>query len=948
LKPQDQEQLTAERWQLIKTIVAEALEQKSAEKRSELIKKRCEGDEELLREVESLLEQTTGSLEEFAQGTTDALRRQISIFAPGQLVGAYRILREVGLGGMGAVYLAERADGAFEKQVAIKILKRGTDTDEVLSRFSDERQILARLTHPKIAALLDAGTTEHDLPYFVMEYVEGKPITKYADEHQLSVNERLSLFREICSAVSYAHQRLVIHRDLKPTNVLVTSQGELKLLDFGIAKLLDESTPDVTLTLQRRMTPEYASPEQVCGDPVTTVSDVYSLGVLLYELLTGSRPYKLKTRSADEITRAIREQNPDRPSTAIRRADGNSKREIRNSKLLKGDLDNIVLKALRKEPERRYASVDQFSADIGRHLDGLPVRARKDTVGYRAGKFVKRNKIGVAAVALMMSILAAGIITTTTEARRANRRFNDVRQLAHSVLFDYHDAIAALPGSTAVRQKLVQDALKYLDNLSREASNDRDLLRELATAYQKVGQIQGNSYYVNLGDTSGAMKSYRRSLEIRESLLSASPQDLGLQDEVANSHEGIGDMLYTTGELRAGLKSYERALQLREHVAAADSAKIDHRIAVAVLYEKIGDIKGLESYANLGDTAGALASYRKAKDLLEPLSAANRQNLDLTSQLAEVLNREGMLLDTTGDVAGALTMQRRAVSIMEQLAAANPNNQTYGVQLLTAKAFLRYALIDNNQLSQAIDQSRQLIAELQRIAAADPKNSDIRRSLGVTYNSLGQDLLRSGNVVEALENHRKALAISEAMLGTDSDNEQNKSDVAFTVQRLGEALAAQRNYKLAIQNYRRALAIREATMASEPSNARAKDDVSTIQADIGQALIEDGDAQGAMVAMSTAVSLAEQVAAQAPSNARLRARLALRHFEIGKIHTRLAQLAGRSQSDCKSEWQQAREHLVQSSTIWRQLQGSGTLIPPDVSKPDEVTHEIAKCDAALR
>jgi len=947
LKPQDQEQLTAERWQLIKRIVAEALEQTSVEKRSEFIRKRCGNDQDVLREVESLVEQTTGSIEKFAQGTTDVLRRQMSGLASGQLVGAYRILRELGRGGMGAVYLAERADGAFEKQVAIKILKRGTDTDEVLRRFSSERQILARLTHPKIAALLDAGTTEHDLPYFVMEYVDGKPITKYADEHKLSVNERLTLFREICSAVSYAHQRLIIHRDLKPTNVLVTNLGEIKLLDFGIAKLLDESTPEVTLTLQRRMTPEYASPEQVAGDSVTTVSDVYSLGILLYELLTGCRPYRLKTRNPDEVTRAIREQNPDRPSTAVT----SSRAEIGIEKVrrqLRGDLDNIVLKAIRKEPERRYASVERFSADIRRHLEGLPVRARKDTVGYRAGKFMGRHKIGVAVVALIMSILAAGIITTTTEARRANRRFNEVRQLAHSVLFDYHDAIAALPGSTAVRQKLVQDALKYLDNLSREASNDRDLLRELATAYQKVGQIQGNSYYVNLGDTSGAIKSYRRSLEIRESLLSSAPQDPGLQNEVANSYEGIGDMLYTTGELQAGLKSYERARQLREHVAAIDPAKIDHRIAMAVLDEKIGDIKGLESFANLGDTAGALASYQKAKDLLEPLAAANTQNVEVTSQLAEVLNREGMLLDTTGDVAGALAMQRRSVGMLEQLAAADPNNQTYRVQLLAAKAFLRYALVDNNQISQAIDQSRQLIAELQRIATADPKNSDVRRSLGVTYNALGQDLLRTGDVAGALENHRKALAISEALLGADPDNEQNKSDVAFTVQRLGEALAAQRSYKLAIQNYRRALAIREATLAAEPSNARAKDDVSTIQADIAQTLIEDGDAHGAMTAMSTALSLAEQVASQAPSNARLRARLALRHLEIGKIHARLAQASGRSEADRKFEWQQAREQLVQSAVIWRQLKDNGTLIPLDAGKPDEVTHEIAKCDAVLR
>lgn len=371
----------------------------------------------------------------------------------------------------------------------IKVLKRGTDTDEVRRRFHGERQILARLNHPNIAGLLDAGETKDGLPYLVMEYVAGDPITKYAQEKKLSIKERLSLFRTVCAAVRYAHQHLVIHRDLKPSNVLVTAEGEIKLLDFGIAKLLDASTPEVTLTLQRRMTPEYASPEQVRGESATTVSDVYSLGVLLYELLTGNRPYKLKTRSAEEIAKAIREQEPERPSTAARGASFQlaHNRNLKScATLLRGDLDNIVLKALRKEPERRYASVDQFSADIRRHLEGLPVRARKDNVGYRAAKFIKRHKVGVAAATLMMSILIAGVITTTIEARGANRRFNDVRQLAHSVLFDYHDAIAALPGSTAVRQRLVNDALRYLDNLSKEAGRDSRKTRCVEADRQRV------------------------------------------------------------------------------------------------------------------------------------------------------------------------------------------------------------------------------------------------------------------------------------------------------------------------------------------------------------------------------------------------------------------------------------------------------------------------------
>ena len=317
------EAVISERWRRAKAIVADAAEESSPAARAALVAARCGDDEELLREVESLLAQTTGTLERAAQSATESIRLRLTSFSKGYRLGAWAIVREVGRGGMGAVYLAKRADGEFEKEVAIKVLKRGTDTEEVLRRFRAEREIVARLDHPNIARLLDAGTTDDDLPYFVMDYVKGKPLTEYANEHQLSIAERLKLFRVVCGAVSYAHQNLVIHRDLKPGNILVTERGEVRLLDFGIAKLVQQTGAeqrDVTLADLRLLTPEYASPEQVKGEPVTTVSDVYSLGVLLYELLTGERPYKLTKRTTDEITRAICEQEPQKPSTAVAKA----------------------------------------------------------------------------------------------------------------------------------------------------------------------------------------------------------------------------------------------------------------------------------------------------------------------------------------------------------------------------------------------------------------------------------------------------------------------------------------------------------------------------------------------------------------------------------------------------------------------------------------------------
>src|SRR5437868_2177946 len=431
-------------------------------------------------------------------------------------IGPYRILRRIGQGGMGAVYLAQRDDAEFKQQVAIKLVKRGMDTEFVLRRFRNERQILAALNHPNIARLLDGGTTSDGRPYFVMEYIEGKPITEYADEQRLSTAERLQLFQEVCAAIHYAHQNLVIHRDIKPSNILVTVDGTPKLLDFGIAKLLNPElaaqTIEATAVAIRLMTPEYASPEQVKGEAITTASDVYSLGVLLYELLTGHRPYRISSRAPHGVPRVVYEEESQKPSTAERRvetyalADGTASftltpktvsptRDGNPEKLrrrLVGDLDNIVLMAMRKEPARRYASVNQFANDIRRHLEGRPVIARKDTVTYRTAKFIKRHKASGLAALLILISLVAGAVATLQQRARAERRFNDVRQLANSFLFEFHDAIKDLPGATSARELVVRRALDYLDSLANEAGNDEQLQRELATAYQKVGDVQGN------------------------------------------------------------------------------------------------------------------------------------------------------------------------------------------------------------------------------------------------------------------------------------------------------------------------------------------------------------------------------------------------------------------------------------------------------------------------
>jgi eukaryotic-like serine/threonine-protein kinase len=424
--------MIGERLYQIRELFEAALE-RDPSRRLHFLEQACLGDAELLGEVQKLIEadEQGDTLLDDLLGAQEVLTR----FPPplpieGRRIGPYRIEREIGRGGMGIVYLASRADGAFRKQFAFKVVQYSLTSDELLVRFRREREILGSLDHANIARLVDAGATEEGLPYYVMEYIEGQPIDRYCDEQRLNITQRTNLFRAVCQAVQYAHQNLVVHRDLKPSNILVTTDGTVKLLDFGIAKFLDhhrqEAVFAATVVGMRLMTPEYASPEQIRGEPIATASDVYTLGVILYELLTGHKPYRLKSGMLHEVERAICEEEPTRPSTVIVRNDQaaslpstadeiSALREgsiARLRRRLSGDLDNILLMALRKEPGRRYPSAEQLDADLGRHLDNLPVIARQDTVLYRTQKFLLRHKLPLAAAAAFLLFLIGSLVIT--------------------------------------------------------------------------------------------------------------------------------------------------------------------------------------------------------------------------------------------------------------------------------------------------------------------------------------------------------------------------------------------------------------------------------------------------------------------------------------------------------------------------------------------------------
>lgn len=759
----------AERARRVSDLVEMALEC-DPDQWSRLLNERCGDDAALRAEAESLLGYQDRAAEFIEHPAYQAAAHSLAAGDAGELnagdtVGGYKILSLLGEGGMGEVYLAE--DALLGRKVAIKVVKRGFGRGNLIRHFRQEERILAGLNHPNIARLYGAITMEDGTPCFVMEYVEGERLEEYCELRRLGLKERLQLFRKLCTAVSYAHQHLVIHRDLKPGNIRVTGEGEPKLLDFGIAKLIDDNAgqePNATITLARVMTPEYASPEQVRGDPMTTASDVYSLGVILYELLTGQKPYRLAGRSPDEVSRAVAEQQPTRPSVASAANPGSP---AENRKSLRGDLDNIVLMAMRKEPQRRYISVGQFSEDIRRHLESLPVLAREDTWSYRSRKFIKRHTVGVAAAVLVALTLVAGILATAWQARRAEnqraraeRRFQDVRQLANSLMFELHDAIENLPGSTAARVLLVRRALEYLDSLARESGEDPSLQRELAAAYLKVGNVQGNPTNANLGDSNGALQSYQKSLAITQKLL-AQANDPQTKGSLALILRKVADVEANSNRVGDGVATARRSLAIFKGLADASPADSAAQMAVAIGHLKLGDILGNPNFLNLGDQAGALQNYDATLNILVSLHARSPSDAKTRRYLGMIHERIGAMRELQEDTRGALLEYQSSAAIRVPLAAEFPNETPIVRDAAIAYEKLGNAMAASGDWEAALENRHKALEIFRNLAEADPKDFAAQRSLAISYIHLG-DLFGSpegpnlGRQAEAIAAYQRA------------------------------------------------------------------------------------------------------------------------------------------------------------------------------------------------
>ncbi len=749
--------LTPDQWQEVSPYLDEVLEI-DPEKRDAWMLSLREKDPKLASIIQALLHDQQQMNE---RGFLEKSPLSVDSRLTGQKLGAYTLVSPIGQGGMGSVWLARRSDGRFERQAAVKFVKIAITNRETEERFKREGRILGQLTHPHIASLLDAGISPDGSPYLILEYVEGVAIDQYCDAHGLDVDARVKLFLDVLGAMAEVHAHLVVHRDIKPSNVLVRKDGQVKLLDFGIAKLLareEESALAITHTMEGggALTPRFAAPEQVTRGAVTTATDVYALGVLLYLLLTGQHPAGPGADTPAELVKAIVEVEPRRASEAVL-AGGNAagthgSTPEKLSRQLRGDLDTILGKALKKHPQERYASVTAFGDDLRRYLQHEPISARPDTLAYSAAKFLRRNRTVVVltatALALVIGSLSAGLLMANRARKIAERRFVQVHQLAINFI-ELDGDLRGLPGSTKVRMKMVSDAMQYLTSLGSDVHGDKDLALDVALAYIRVAHVQGDPTSPNLGQFTEAEGSLDKAQAFVDLVLKADPTNgraLGTAMEIAHDHMNIAD---------------ERSRR-QDTVAWADitSERIER-------FMKFGKPTGYDVYGpgyfeqnvaySYDDTrhfADAVRAGQRALEIIEPDPLSHRLQGSILGGLA-------IARWQTGDLDGALQTAQEAVELQEVQAASG--HATLRVNL--ANALLTEGMILGKQDAEpSLGRTREALAAFQEgsnigedLAKMDPIDFLSRRTIAVHAQEIG-NILRHSDPQKALAVYDHALA----------------------------------------------------------------------------------------------------------------------------------------------------------------------------------------------
>ena len=800
-------------------------------------------DAEVCREVLSLLSHDALLEPLFADALESAATSVLSglDLSPGARIGAFTITRMLGRGGMGAVYLATRADGGFEQTVAIKVIQSANPTSLLMPRFQQERQILARLNHPNIARLLDGGETPDGLPYFVMEYVPGLEIDRYCSQHALDLVSQLRLFLKVCAAVQYAHENLVVHRDLKPSNILVGEDGAPKLLDFGIAKVLDPLSESAAQGSTQVLTPEYASPEQVRGEAITTAADIYSLGAVLYRLLTGQPPHALRNLSPLDAAITIAEQEvpaaPDVPT----------------------DVNAILRKALHTDPRRRYRSADDLSSDIQRYLDGKPVLAVPDSFGYRTAKFLRRRWIPVLAASAIVLALTVGAGVAIWQGKRAERRFAEVRQLSNKFLFEFEDSIHNVAGATKARELVVKTAHQYLDRLAAEAGPDKDLTRELADAYRKLGDVQGNPLESNAGDAKAALASYRKSLALRDSLGDADA--VATKDRVGylDALTGLANAESVSGDASRAVPLCERAVALAEPWIKNGSSDPELLTAAANSYSQLSNHQRTK-----GNFEGAMASAKTSLALKQRALALRPQDTKLLRSVATGHWAVGSAQKVAGHPEEAVASFTTTVELMRQVSARTPGNVQSRRELLGASWLL--AACQERPAPQAGQRAGSRPAVVRRCLAAGNAaacRGSSQRIGGIRY---GQYFPRPGSHPGTGRAASRSLAGAQARhrtAGASLRIRPGDRNAAYYLALLyGWTASAQKDLpdlNGALVTRRAAMRIYNRLVAEDPSNFDYQHEKAANLQDTGEVLAALGDYSGARALYRQGLQIAENL-----------------------------------------------------------------------------------------
>ncbi|WP_257388330.1 serine/threonine-protein kinase, partial [Tahibacter caeni] len=835
----------------------------------------------------------------------------------GRRIGLFVLDALVGSGGSSSVYRARRVTD-FEQVVALKLLRHHDRNS--LRRFERERAILAQLNHPHIARLFDAGIADDGTPYLVLEYVEGRTWQRWLAETAPDLRRRISQFLLVCDAVEHAHRHLLVHRDLKPANILVDADGMPRLLDFGVAALLQQHDSTVTREGAAAMTPAYAAPEQLRGEAVTTATDVYALGLVLYETLTGRHPFRKSGDSERELLQAIATRDATRPSQQV---DATSPLRAAD---LRGDLDNIVLTAIEREPARRYRSVRELADDLRAWLAGRPVSARPQTWTYLTRKFVARHRAAVATAAIAaLALFATSAVAlrqahvAVQERERAQQRLAEVRRFANSLLFDYHEGIQKLAGSLPMQQRLVRDGIGYLERLRAEAGDDADLWREIAAGYLKVGDLQGNPYGANLGDFAGAAQSFTLA-EAALARAEAHGENAATRLWRARLLLRRAYLHYQNTELDPARERTREAVGLFDALHAAAPGDSEVAIEYSDALDLYSELLGLRGDDGKPDADGARRHQLHAAELRRAELARTPDDKRVRYAVYNSLLREGVYRVDRNEMEEAETALLDALRLIRELVAGDPNDTYRQREVGVVLARLVQVQDALGKLDASVDSALQGVVLMEGMLARDPDNGSMREGVTSTTGWAARQLVRAGRAEEALPLVRRQIEVNEMRLRAAPDNPVIRYDLSLAYRRLGEQRAAVGDPAGAIEAHRKALGIQQELAALSADYAAG---VALSQWHIGRAELDAGRVAAARTALTDA---SERLDALVTAKA-----IGTGYGEdLADVYVSLAQ----SWSAAPSERERAAEAYGRAVAIWDGFERDGALSPKSAGKRD--------------